>query len=281
MTDARREPHPMEDSHGPVLSPDQLAAFHQTGAVVLPSYFTDDECAPFKADMDRLDALRRDGQPVPWVVEFPGLWSLIVHPRTLAMVRQVMQGDFVFHHLHASRQGPGTPGVHWHQDYEQEPQTNRSHLMVHVFHYFNGLNGEVGDLVYLPGSQQAVVANNGLKVLGENTLPGEVVVDNLPPGSAVMVHSALWHCRRKKPGGDNRPRYFADSSFCQSGIQWPSYHNPGWRDMLAAARANLPVGDPRLSVFDDAQFFDAKTARTWWNTRVGSVDTWSGDQPGA
>jgi len=269
----RERPTMSSDPNFP-LSAHDVATFHETGAIVLPSYFSESEMQPYKEDMDHLDALRKEGTPAPWMVQMPGLWQLITHPRTLAMVRQVMDGDFVFHHLHASRQGPGTPGVHWHQDYEQEPQTNRSHLMVHVFHYFNGLNGEVGDLVYLPGSQSAVVGNNALKVLGEQVLPGEVVVDNLPPGSVVMVHSALWHCRRRKPGGENRPRYFADSSFCRKGIRWPSYHNQGWREMLAAARANLQPGDPRLGLFDEDAFFDARTARSWWNTREGSVPAW-------
>lgn len=33
----------------------------------------------------------------------------------------------------------------------------------------------------------------------------------LPPGSAVIAHSALMHGRRKMPGGDpHNPRYFID-----------------------------------------------------------------------
>ena len=47
-------------------------------------------------------------------------------------------------------------------------------------------------------------------------LPGSLTFGSknpLPPGSAVIVHSALLHGRRAQPGGDpNKPRYFIDIS---------------------------------------------------------------------
>lgn len=261
----------MSQQPNPTLTDDQVRAFREEGFHVFPGYFSDDEMAPFKADMDRLEELRAAGGRVPWMVEFPNLWQLIVHPRTLGAVQQVMGEGFAFHHLHASVQQAGTRGVHWHQDYEQVPQTNRSHVMVHVFYYFNGLNGEVGDLVFLPRSQNAVVGNDALRILGEHSLPGEVVVDDLPPGSAVMVHSALWHARRTRPGGQDRPRYFADASYCQAGVRWPSYHNAAWRDMLAIARTNLGDADPRLHLFREEHFFDAREAHAALRQVEGSL----------
>ena len=48
------------------------------------------------------------------------------------------------HHIHASRHDAGQPSVGWHQDYHSSPAvTDREQLMVHVFYYFNGLNGTV------------------------------------------------------------------------------------------------------------------------------------------
>jgi ectoine hydroxylase-related dioxygenase (phytanoyl-CoA dioxygenase family) len=183
------------------------------------------------------------------------------------MVEQVMGLGFAFHHLHASRQGAGTPGSNWHQDYEQEPQTNRSHIMVHVFYYFNGLNGEVGDLVVLPRTQNTVIANGALGHLGQQVLPGEIVVDDLPPGSAVIVYSALWHARRAKPGGEDRVRYFADASYCQAGVKWPSYHSAQWREILATAREKLG----HESLFAEEHFFDVREAKAAWRERQGSL----------
>ena len=56
----------------------------------------------------------------------------------------------------------------------------------------------------------------------------------------MIVHSALVHGRRARPGGAGRPRYFSDTSYCQhskSRRLWPSYqlfHRPAGRDDTAA-----------------------------------------------
>ncbi|WP_395146358.1 phytanoyl-CoA dioxygenase family protein [Armatimonas sp.] len=250
-----------------VLTDEQQATFHDQGFLVFPRYFTDDELVGYKADMDVVQAQREAKKPSPYLCQLPHLGKLIVHPKTLSIVEEVMGPGFAFHHLHASRQGAGTPGSNWHQDYEQEPQTNRSHGMVHVFYYFNGLNGEVGDLVVLPRTQKTVIANGALSHLGQQVLPGEIVVDNLPPGSAVLVYSALWHARRAKPGGEDRVRYFADASYCQAGVKWPSYHNVQWREILAAARENLG----HESLFAEEHFFDVRAGKAAWRERQGSL----------
>jgi len=183
-----------------------------------------------------------------------------------------MGPGFAFHHLHATRQGPGTPGVNWHQDYEQEPQTNRSHVMVHVFYYMNGLNGEVGDLLFLPGSQKTIIANGGIWLLGTEPLPGYKVVDDLPAGSAVLVHSALWHARRAKPGGEGAPRYFADISYCQAGVRWPSYGRNTWREILTRCReVGVDRGGRYAHLFDESHFFDRSEIHARWKDRTGSI----------
>lgn len=254
------------------LTPDQNGRFRTDGYIVFPGFFTDQEIAGYKADVDCLMQDRASGGDVPFLCEYPQLGPLISHPRVMSIVEQVMGPGFSFHHLHAVRQGAGTPGVHWHQDYEQEPQTNRSHLMVHVFYYFDGLNGEVGDLLVLPGTQNTVIQSNALKTFGTERLPGEVVVDDLSPGSAVLVNSALWHARRDKPGGEGRPRYFADSSYCQAGIQWPSYSPTSWRDILRRCRELGLDREGRYShLFDESHFFDRNEVYRSWKDRSGSL----------
>ena len=143
------------------------------------------------------------------------------------------------------RQDAGNRGVNWHQDYEQVPQLNRTHIMVHVFYYLNGLDGTVGDLLVLPRSQDLVVANGGIGLFGTEDLPGSVTVDSLPPGSAVIVHSAVWHARRPKPGGEGHPRYFIDVSYCQHGTLWPGY--PKVHEINAKA---LEMGHDRDGQYD-------------------------------
>ena len=254
-----------------VLSDTQKEAFHKEGYLVFERFFDERECADIKADIDAMKALPPSA-PRKTVCEYPHLGPLISHPRVMATVTDVLGEGFGFHHLHAIRQNAGTPGVHWHQDYEQSPQTNRSHAMVHFFYYFNGLNGEIGDLLVLPGSQNMIVGNDDLRILGTADLPNTVIVNALPPGSAVLVHSAVWHARRAKPGGENHPRYFADASYCQAGIRWPSYGRPEWREILAKARElNLDRDGAYAHLFDESQFFDDLAARAYLKQKQGSV----------
>ena len=93
--------------------------------------------------------------------------------------------------------------------------------MVHVFFYLNGLDGKVGDLMCMPRSQNAVMERPAFNQLWQDyELPGSLTFGSknpLPPGSAVIVHSALLHGRRAQPGGDpNKPRYFIDISCAHS-----------------------------------------------------------------
>ena len=211
----------------PQLTAPQRAHFEGKGFLVLEGFLTAGECGPLEDEVDALTTRRAAGER-PAVVDYPALALLTSHPRMIALVGQLMAGRaFAMHHIHAARHDAGLRGVAWHQDYEQVPQTNRSHLMVHVFYYPRGLNGEIGDLLVVPGSQRRVVANDALVIFGTEDLPGSVTMDRLPPGSAVIVHSALFHARRAKPGGEDGPRYFIDVSYCQNGVRWPGYPRVG------------------------------------------------------
>ena len=96
--------------------------------------------------------------------------------------------------------------------------------MVHVFYYLNGLDGTVGDLMALPRSQNSVMERGAFSALWQDfELPGSLTFGSqipLPPGSAVIVHSALMHGRRAMPGGDpDKPRYFIDVVSCSTALQ--------------------------------------------------------------
>lgn len=252
------------------LTEAQVATFREEGWLVFERFFDAAECAALKTDIDDLMARKRG--PSAFVCEYPHLGPLISHPGVMEVVESVLGPGFAFHHLHAVRQDAGTRGVHWHQDYEQLPQSNRSHTMVHFFYYFNGLNGTIGDLLFLPRSQNRIVGNDGIGILGTMDLPGMVVVDDLPPGSAVLVHSALWHARRAKPGGEETPRYFADASYCQAGIRWPSYGVPKDREILAKMRElGLDREGRYAHLFDESHFFDYHKASALLKQAQGSL----------
>ena len=207
------------------LTETEIERFHEEGYLVFEGLLDADHCKRLANDVDQLEKDREETGTRPTVVSYRELGLLTSEPKVMGRVEDLMGTPFALHHIHATRQGPGTRASRWHQDYEQTPQTNRSHLMIHVFFYLNGLNGEIGDLLVLPKSHTKVTANNTFGIFGTEDLPGSLTFNNLAPGTAIIVHSAVQHARRAKPGGENSPRYFIDVSYCQKGVLWPSYRN--------------------------------------------------------
>ena len=94
-----------------------------------------------------------------------------------------------------------------------------------------------------------------MRLFGTENLPGSLVVDDLSPGSAIIVHSALWHARRPQPGGEEHPRYFIDVSYCQHGVLWPAYPRV---DEINTKALEMGLGRDRSCdfLYDSTQFFD-------------------------
>jgi len=245
----------MSTAPGPdVLSEEDVEFFNREGYIVLEDFIDPDFNQRLIEEVDELMAHRKN-KDHRLLVSYPQMGLLTSHPPMMDKIESVMGPRYAMHHIHSVRQDAGNGGVNWHQDYEQTPQTNRSHVMVHVFYYLNGLNGEIGDLLFVPRSQNVVIQNGGLGLLGTGDLPGSVCLDSLPPGSAVIVHSALWHARRAKPGGEDRPRYFIDISYCQHGVLWPGY--PRVEAINETALATGLDRDGRYAhVYDSSQFFN-------------------------
>jgi len=235
------------------LSAADVKFFHREGYLILPSFIDSVYNARLIAEVDEL-LEHRQAEDHRFLVSYKEMGLLTSHPPLMDRLEVLMGSRFSMHHIHSARHDPGDGGVHWHQDYEQHPQTNRSHIMVHLFYYLNGLNGEIGDLLVLPQSQDLIVPR-GLGRFGTEDLPGSLCVDELPPGSAVLVHSALWHARRPKPGGEERPRYFIDVSYCQHGVLWPMY---GRMEQINAKAFEMGLDrDGRYGfLYDESQFFD-------------------------
>ncbi len=259
-------PRPARDRHvaGP-LDTAALTAFGERGYHLLEGFLDEATCAGLRQEIDGMVAegaadpgAQRQALRCRWAFAWPLHRQLLVEPRLIAMLRQLMGGGFTFHHLHSARHDAGSDGVSWHHDYEQIPHTNRAHLMVHIFFYPNGLDGTIGDLLVLPGSHRAVMERGCLNACATGVLPGEQVFDRLRPGSAVIVHSALQQARRRRAGGEGHPRYFIDASYCQAGARWPGY--PDFASMLARAR-ELGLAHPDVpELTDAARFFDHQQA---------------------
>ena len=236
------------------LSAEDTGFFHREGYLLLPGLIEPEYNARLMAEVDDMMRHRAAGDH-RMLVTYREMGLLTSHPPAMAAVASLMGGSrFAMHHIHSTRFDEGAAGVGWHQDYEQYPQSNRSHLMVHVFYYLNGLNGEIGDLLILPRSQN-LVAQRDLRMLGSADLEGSLCFDDLEPGSAVIVHSAAWHARRPKPGGGDRPRYFIDVSYCQNGVRWPAYQEVDGIN-ARALEAGLDRNGRYAFLYDSSQFFD-------------------------
>ena len=237
------------------LSAQEREFFKRFGYLIKPEFLDAQRVSTVAREVDEYSSVepKFDGRNV-W--KYAALCELIVDERTLDIVDDLTGGEgFSFHHLHAARHDAGMPPIGWHHDYEQVPQTNRAHVQVHVLHYLNGLDGTVGDLLLLPKSHRAVMRRDAFRFFGTETLPGMVLVDDIPPGTVIFAHSALVHARRAKPGGAGRIRYFIDIAFMQRGVTWPSYGREGWRDTLAQLDRKVHQAN-RPALFDAQAFFD-------------------------
>lgn len=207
------------------LTEEDIRQFNHEGYLVFEGLLDDSRNERIMRDVDRLMEDRKVPNKPAIPMRYPELGLLTSEPAIVDRVASLMGGaQFVHHHIHAACHMPGDPGVAWHHDYEQVPQTNRSHLMVHVFMYHSGLNGEIGDLLVLPGSHKKTMNRDAFQQFGTADLPGSRTIDDLAPASVVIVHSALQHARRAKPAKPGSKRYFVDTSYCQYGIIWPTIH---------------------------------------------------------
>jgi hypothetical protein len=235
------------------LSMTELERFHSEGFVIRPRFF------PTQLMESVREEILAGANPEPYLK--PAHGALISHPQLMEIVGQICGPKFLFHHLNSYFQPEGTPGIAWHNDYEQAllPMP-RVHPNVIALIYPDGLNGEVGDLVVVPGTQKTQAAWESTAFLGTVPLPGEVVIDNVPPGTVVICHTGLIHCRRQKPG--KGPRYFCDTSYVARGPHWPATCQHDWRAMYADCRRLGYDHDGRYAhLFDETQFFDPGEAK--------------------
>ncbi|MEU1707628.1 phytanoyl-CoA dioxygenase family protein [Streptomyces sp. NPDC005706] len=248
------------------LSAGAIKRFREEGYLVLPGFLPAGLTQRVKAEVDHwVDSGLRErsiasalfpeefGVPPLLELEMPAHGELLEHPSLLFRLSQLLGPDFVFHHLHSDRRPPGSEGKSWHHDYEVHPQPERTYAMVHALHYLGGLDASVGGLSLLPGSHREVAEKTARAHLGTVALPGEVLISQLPPGSTVLIHSALFHARRPAPHGESRERYMVDCSYGQVGIRWRPV-KPYWRHMLSKARELGLGGDQWPELFAERHF---------------------------
>jgi len=247
--------------------------FTESGYLVLPGFLPASLVGRLLPEVDRWvdEGLRErsiaacldpetHGTPPVLELELPAHGELLTHEPLMGVVSELMGPSFVFHHLHSDRHGEATGGKAWHHDHEPNDREDPSLLMVHALHYLGGLDPSVGHLAVLPGSHLEHASKQARAHLGTKELPGEAVIDRLPPGSTVLMNSALFHARRPAPEGEGAPgpRYFVDASYCQTSARWHPV-KPYWRHMLSRAR-ELDLGGGRWpELFAERHFTEYTT----------------------
>ena len=249
-----------------------MGEFLERGLLVLPSVLQSQHIDRLKHTVDTVMDDRSAGRN-RYIVEYDALGALCAHPPMVERVKQLMgrygngREDCGVHHMHVSRHGPGSVGARWHHDFNCMPDVHdREQLSIHVFYYFAGLDGTIGDLLVLPGSQEAVHPVRGIgELFGTLDLPGSIIIDNLPPGSAVVLHSGLLHARRAKPGGvTGHDRYFVDVEYVQPGSQrWPAYLDSEQHDAICqiAKRSGFDQPAHNNNTFEYGHLWEFSAAR--------------------
>ena len=101
-------------------------------------------------------------------------------------------------------------------------------------------------------------------------MPGSVVVNDVPLGTMIIVHSALAHARRPK-AGFGTPRYFANVGYCsgRAATKWPAYSSIA--EMLLINQSALEhgharedhVGGSMAFLFDHERVFADTDEKPW------------------
>ncbi|MFH8670218.1 phytanoyl-CoA dioxygenase family protein [Streptomyces anulatus] len=242
--------------------------FPELGFLILPGFLPASLVDRLVPEVDRwvdtglrqlsIDAcsLTEDASPPKLELQMAAHAELAVYAPLLELLRDenLLGPSFVFHHLHSDRRPPGGAGKSWHHDYEQHPQRDRALPMIHALHYLGGLRPGMGSLAVLPGSHHQIAEKDEMSALGTAWQPGEETIDDLPRGSTVLLHSALFHTRRAARGpAGAAPRYMVDASYCTTGVPWPPV-KPYWQSVLAVGRTLEPARAQWPELFSERHF---------------------------
>ena len=140
--------------------------FKQTGFVVVKNLLSSQEVADYKTKLQQLSGLSdrhvdglkrtsRDG-----VSKNPEFWSLIVHPRLLSTIREILGPSARYSQhsdLHVHRAGAGWHRDNAHRTYGEGPDWDESEVeyqVVRVAFYLQSYTESGSSLILIPGSHR-------------------------------------------------------------------------------------------------------------------------------
>lgn len=238
------------------LSPEQVEAFHRTGYVIVPGFFTKEETDKLYATSLEDDAMRNHAVDLNdqsgkktrlslWYTPGDDIYGQMI--RSERMVRSVaglLDSDSPVCHFHTKlmQKEPRVGGAwEWHQDYGYwyKNQFMFPDQMVSVMVALTEANKENGCLQIIKGSHKMGRVNHGFAgdqvgadlVMVDNALKTmELIYCELQPGDALFFHSNLLH--RSEANLSDRPRWSIISVYV-------SQSNPAYNEETGARKVPL------------------------------------------
>lgn len=188
-----------------------LHSLRDQGFVLLPGLFDAQDCARQRAQLDHV-YLTAGAPPVrdfgfaihPLLAHAPGLLADLAHPQLVATVTALLGGPPRLAHTGARiASEQSMPRLGWHHHYgwpvdEIPRRPTCTRLVLNI--YVDGTDAAHGPLVVLPRRWQDPLGE--VAAADEyRDLPGQRLV-HVPPGTAVLLDTALWHAaiRGTAPG---------------------------------------------------------------------------------
>lgn len=180
---------------------------NERGYCVLEAVYDEDECRQIRALLDRLCAQRDGPSPDaprlvfhPLLGLCPDMGPFFGKAEVVETLAEVLQDDVRLAHSGGAVSNEYTkPFIsRWHAHYSWEIPSgglNRDkpeRVLCNI--YIDGLSPEIGPLIVLPRSLNDRM-DPRLQEIGTDW-PGQVAVD-VPPGSAVIFDTALWHSAKR------------------------------------------------------------------------------------
>ena len=252
-----------------MLSPRQIAQYHETGFIVVPGVLSASEIAALRAATDGLVARSAQVQAhdamfdlepghsaaAPRVrrIKNPDLWdpafaAVPRHPGILACLQQLWGGRGVRYDiskLNMKSAGFGSP-VEWHQDWAFYPHTNDDLAAVGVM--LDDIDLDNGPMEVVPGSHRGPIFDHHVdgRFCGaiDPTTPGLQLDRRLPclgtAGSITIHHARALH--GSAPNNSGRPRRFLLLQM-RCADAWPLIAKPArwedWANLLVAGEETL------------------------------------------
>jgi hypothetical protein len=182
------------------------------GYLVLPDLLSPDHLERLKAETAKLETTAVDysvhqrGCPH---LEFRGgvFTELIIHPPTLAFLRELLGDEILLSHYGYARSEPGHPGISLHTD--GQPYGSRIFgfegsvpVLVRVLYYLEDLTPEVSPFRVIPCSHLSLHPDGNPYQRFESH-PEEVMVP-CKAGSAVLINHKVFHGNFPNVGDRNR-----------------------------------------------------------------------------